>query len=136
MKLTSTLVAAASLQGLASAGSMAELRELKMQTWAAQNEAGVFDVDRYEALAASTPCVNGKAGEYQCNKVDLISFLRHQDMGSSTRKGNDICESPAFHLSLSCVCGSFLTILVVAPPDVTDTPPPIQRSFLYPRTPH
>ncbi|KAK5655166.1 hypothetical protein OQA88_6065 [Cercophora sp. LCS_1] len=90
MKLSPTLVAAALLQGKAAAASMAELRELKLATWSAQSEAGVFDVDRYQALADTTACVNGKAGEYKCNNVDLVSFLRHQDMGSSTRKGNDV----------------------------------------------
>lgn len=69
---------------------MSVLRQLKLNTWAEQFEIGAFDVDRYEALAASTPCTNGKAGEYRCNNVDLISFLRHQDMGSSTRQGNDV----------------------------------------------
>lgn len=77
-----------------SAASMAELKELKMATWSAQAEAGAYDVNRYQAFAASTPCVNGKAGEYRCNNVDLVSFLRHQDMGSSTRKGNDVCKLP------------------------------------------
>ncbi|PKS11715.1 hypothetical protein jhhlp_001703 [Lomentospora prolificans] len=69
---------------------MSVLRQLKLNTWAEQFEAGAFDVDRYEPLAASTRCVNGKAGEYRCNNVDLVSFLRHQDMGSSTRQGNDV----------------------------------------------
>ena len=95
MKFTAATVAATAAYffGPASAAaSMAELKELKMATWSAQAEAGVYDVDRYQALAATTPCVNGKAGEYRCNKVDLVSFLRHQDMGSSTRKGNDVCE--------------------------------------------
>lgn len=85
-----TSVALAALAGHATAETMAQLKQLKLASWSAQAETGAFDVDRYEALAATTPCVNGKAGEYQCNKVDLISFLRHQDMGSSTRKGNDI----------------------------------------------
>ncbi|TLD06508.1 uncharacterized protein PgNI_08029 [Pyricularia grisea] len=38
----------------------------------------------------ATPCVDGKAGEYQCNGLDLMGFLRHQDMGSRTRVGNDV----------------------------------------------
>ncbi|KAK4159871.1 hypothetical protein QBC43DRAFT_326476 [Cladorrhinum sp. PSN259] len=84
-----TAAALFGLVGSAAAAGMAELKALKMQAWAAQNEAGVYDINRYAAQAA-TSCVNGKAGEYQCKNVDLISFLRHQDMGSSTRKGNDI----------------------------------------------
>lgn len=50
---------------------------------------GVFDLDRYESTSA-TPCVDGKAGEYSCNNVDLLGFLRHQDTNSRTREGNDI----------------------------------------------
>lgn len=86
MKTAATLFA---LMGSAAAIGMAELKQRKMEAWAAQNEAGVYDINRYAAQAA-TSCVNGKAGEYQCKNVDLVSFLRHQDMGSSTRKGNDI----------------------------------------------
>jgi len=84
-------IALAALAGQATAESMAVLKELKLASWSKLQEAGAYDINRYEALRASTACVNGKAGEYSCNKVDLISFLRHQDMGSSTRKGNDIC---------------------------------------------
>lgn len=90
MRTSTTLIAAVSaLVGSATAESMAVLKQLKIDAWAAQNEAGVYDINRYAAQAATT-CVNGKAGEYQCKNVDLVAFLRHQDMGSSTRKGNDI----------------------------------------------
>ncbi|RYP69365.1 hypothetical protein DL769_005291 [Monosporascus sp. CRB-8-3] len=51
--------------------------------------AGVYDVDRYNKVGA-TPCVNGTAGEYSCDGVDLMGFLRHQDMGSRERRGNDV----------------------------------------------
>ncbi|KAK0614755.1 hypothetical protein B0T14DRAFT_437141 [Immersiella caudata] len=88
MKLTSVVLTA--LAGRATATSMEVLRQLKLATWSDLQESGAYDVDRYQALRAGTPCVNGKAGEYQCNKVDLVAFLRHQDMGSSTRKGNDV----------------------------------------------
>ncbi|KAK3392803.1 hypothetical protein B0H63DRAFT_424595 [Podospora didyma] len=90
MKFATAALATAALAGTAMAESMAVLKQRKLDTWAAQNEAGVFDINRYAALAATTPCVNNKAGEYACSNVDLISFLRHQDMGSSTRKGNDV----------------------------------------------
>lgn len=90
MKLTSVTVLA--LAGHATAVSMSVLKERKLAAWSQLTESGAYDLDRYEALAASTPCVNGKAGEYQCNKVDMMAFLRHQDMGSSTRKGNDVCK--------------------------------------------
>jgi len=69
--------------------SMEAMKLLKQQTWDAQRAAGAFDIDRYSRQAA-TRCTDGKAGEYSCDNVDLVSFLRHQDMGSSTRQGNDI----------------------------------------------
>jgi choice-of-anchor B domain-containing protein len=37
-----------------------------------------------------TPCRNDKAGEYQCNNINLISFLSHEDVGSANKVGNDI----------------------------------------------
>ncbi|ROT42639.1 hypothetical protein SODALDRAFT_288024 [Sodiomyces alkalinus F11] len=91
MKVTLSLLAAAALAGTVSAESaMESLRKLKLETWTAESEAGAFDVDRYEPLMASAACVNGRAGEYRCSNVDMADFLRHQDMGSSTRRGNDI----------------------------------------------
>jgi hypothetical protein len=93
MKLTSVVLVA--LAGRATATSMEVLRQLKLESWSNLQEAGAYDFDRYQALRAGTPCVNGMAGEYQCNKVDLMAFLRHQDMGSSTRKGNDVCKWPS-----------------------------------------
>ncbi|KAK0752636.1 hypothetical protein B0T18DRAFT_388546 [Schizothecium vesticola] len=88
--LTAAGLATAAFSGHALAETMAQLKQLKEASWAALNETGAFDLNRYGALRAPTSCVNGKAGEYQCSNVDLVSFLRHQDMGSSTRKGNDV----------------------------------------------
>ncbi|KAI9167914.1 hypothetical protein HJFPF1_04055 [Paramyrothecium foliicola] len=68
---------------------MAELRQRKIAQHEAEVAAGAFDLNRYEATGA-VACVDGKAGEYSCNKVDLKGFLRHQDMGSRTRVGNDV----------------------------------------------
>ncbi|KFA67602.1 hypothetical protein S40285_09567 [Stachybotrys chlorohalonatus IBT 40285] len=78
------------LAGHALAESMAVLKELKLKEWAEESAAGAFDLDRYEVLQAATACTNGRAGEYQCSNIDMMAFLRHQDMGSSTRTGNDI----------------------------------------------
>ncbi|CAH0051354.1 unnamed protein product [Clonostachys solani] len=69
--------------------SMATLKQRKVEQREKDVANGLFDVDRYEATSA-TPCVDGKAGEYSCNNVDLLGFLRHQDVGSRTREGNDI----------------------------------------------
>ncbi|KAL2211284.1 hypothetical protein CC79DRAFT_1339645 [Sarocladium strictum] len=81
---------AALFVGNALAESMSVLKELKVKQWAKQEAEGAFDLDRYEALQAVTTCTNGRAGEYRCNNVNLVSFLRHQDLGSSTRTGNDV----------------------------------------------
>jgi hypothetical protein len=89
MKSASTLLAAAAFTATALGESMSVLRQMKLDAWAAQRESGAFDVDRYQ-LQAATACVNGKAGEYGCNNVDLVSFLRHQDIGSTAREGNDV----------------------------------------------
>lgn len=37
----------------------------------------------------NTPCVDGRAGEYECNNVDLLSFVPLAELGS-TGNGNDI----------------------------------------------
>ncbi|TLS24887.1 hypothetical protein PpBr36_09077 [Pyricularia pennisetigena] len=68
---------------------MSVLREKKVTQHEKDVAAGRFSMDRYQAMGA-TPCVDGKAGEYQCNGLDLVGFLRHQDMGSRTRVGNDV----------------------------------------------
>ena len=36
-----------------------------------------------------TPCVNGTAGPYDCNNVDLLSLVNFTELGSAG-KGNDI----------------------------------------------
>lgn len=69
--------------------SMSVVRGRKTALREQQIANGDFDVDRYE-VAAATGCTDGKAGEYTCNNVDLKAFLRHQDMGSRTREGNDV----------------------------------------------
>lgn len=44
---------------------------------------------KYFAPRSLTPCENGKAGEYPCSNVDLLSFVNHKDLGSKGN-GNDI----------------------------------------------
>ncbi|KAF2179974.1 hypothetical protein K469DRAFT_730404 [Zopfia rhizophila CBS 207.26] len=68
---------------------MGELKALKMEQRIAQRERGLFNENRITAQAAATKCVNGKAGEYSCDKVGLYGFFSHQAMGSATREGND-----------------------------------------------
>ncbi|KAH7408776.1 hypothetical protein DE146DRAFT_388339 [Phaeosphaeria sp. MPI-PUGE-AT-0046c] len=69
--------------------SMEVLKEKKLAHQSAKEQAGQFAMNAYSAMDA-TACVNGTAGEYKCNNVDMMGFLRHQDMGSRTRVGNDI----------------------------------------------
>ncbi|KAF4994803.1 hypothetical protein FGRMN_5537 [Fusarium graminum] len=69
---------------------MGELRQRKLALHKSAAAAGVFDKDRYKVLSSGTSCTDGKAGEYSCNKIDLKGFLRHQDLGSRTRVGNDV----------------------------------------------
>ncbi|KAK2595272.1 hypothetical protein QQS21_006987 [Conoideocrella luteorostrata] len=69
--------------------SMEELMEAKLSHREQDIASGVFDKDRYTAQAA-TACINGKAGEYSCKNADLKGFIRHKDLGSRTRAGNDV----------------------------------------------
>ena len=39
---------------------------------------------------SNVPCVDGKSGEYDCNNVDLLSFVPLKDMGGQSTGGNDI----------------------------------------------
>jgi len=67
--------------GAQTAISMEVLKARKMEHQNAKEQAGQFAMNAY-AAANSTACVNGQAGEYKCNNVDMLGFLRHQDMGS------------------------------------------------------
>lgn len=69
--------------------SMKILKQKKLDQHSKDREAGVFDLDRYDEQDA-TGCIDGKSGEYKCNNIDLKGFLRHQDMNSRTREGNDV----------------------------------------------
>ena len=71
---------------------MDRLMDMKIKHWDSMRAAGVFD--KYDnarvAAVGPTPCVNGKSGEYSCEKVDFLSFLSHAQMGSTTKEGNDV----------------------------------------------
>ncbi|KJK91878.1 hypothetical protein H633G_04203 [Metarhizium anisopliae BRIP 53284] len=69
--------------------SMEEMKSVKIAEREQDIAKGVFDEGRYK-LQLATPCSNGKAGEYSCKSVDLKGFLRHEDLGSQTRAGNDV----------------------------------------------
>ncbi|KAH7376674.1 hypothetical protein B0T11DRAFT_304022 [Plectosphaerella cucumerina] len=69
--------------------SMSTLRAKKLAQFEKNEAEGLYDLDAYQ-LQSATPCANGTAGEYKCHNVDLKGFLRHQDMQSRTRVGNDV----------------------------------------------
>lgn len=83
----SALSVAAREQGL---NKMELLKTLKVQQLEKMKAEGFFDKGKYGAVKAVTPCRGGKAGEFACDKVDLHSFLSHEQMGSTTREGNDV----------------------------------------------
>jgi len=91
-----TLVAAALSASVASAGNaagnaavMEELMEVKTKQWDAARASGLFDLF-HPKIKTQTPCKDGKAGEYGCNKINLHGFLSHADLGSATKAGNDV----------------------------------------------
>ena len=68
---------------------MAHLMSLKLEHRERARSQGLFKVNKY-IDQGSTKCVDGKAGEYSCENVDLQGFLSHQALGSTTREGNDL----------------------------------------------
>ncbi|KAF4506668.1 hypothetical protein G6O67_006731 [Ophiocordyceps sinensis] len=68
---------------------MGTLMSLKSSHFEDKMVAGAFADGKYKSMGA-TPCKDGKAGEYSCEKVDLRAFVTHGDMGSQSRAGNDI----------------------------------------------
>ncbi|KAL8672788.1 MAG: hypothetical protein Q9168_002782 [Polycauliona sp. 1 TL-2023] len=71
---------------------MDRLMKLKTDQRNQRRAQGAFNMYDNARLGAATPvpCVNGKSGPYSCDKVDMLSFLSHSQMGSSTKEGNDI----------------------------------------------
>ncbi|GLB42071.1 hypothetical protein LshimejAT787_1100860 [Lyophyllum shimeji] len=59
----------------------------KTERFAAKRAAGAYDSRRHLPLSY-TPCVNGRAGEFKCNNIDLHSFKSHADLGSATGEGS------------------------------------------------
>jgi hypothetical protein len=98
--ILSTLAAASvatadlNLQSMSMEGAnmMQSMMQYKQTLHDERRAAGDFDLDRY-SRAESAQCINGRAGEYSCRNVDLLDHLRHQDMGSFSRDGNDIWGS-------------------------------------------
>ena len=60
----------------------------KESRFESQRAAGAYNSTQYEAVAALTPCTNGKAGGYKCSNIDLYSYTSHAALGSSTGEGS------------------------------------------------
>ncbi|KAL4804063.1 hypothetical protein BDV18DRAFT_143747 [Aspergillus unguis] len=84
--LSAATLATASHQG---AQTMEHLMSLKAQSRERARAQGLFDLNRYPDEGQKA-CTDGKAGEYMCENVDLLSFISHQALGSSNREGNDV----------------------------------------------
>lgn len=48
--------------------------------------------NRFQSITgAETPCVNGRAGAFECDNIDMLAFISHRDMtGSAQTRGNDM----------------------------------------------
>ncbi|WEW57004.1 hypothetical protein PRK78_002463 [Emydomyces testavorans] len=92
MKTLISLVCLASASLVSAAGPelMARLMDMKLKDREAMERKGFFRPERYRPSSKVTKCVNGKAGVYSCDNVDMYGFLPHQQLGSATREGNDV----------------------------------------------
>lgn len=98
MKFTSIAAAAAigatavsAAEAVGAASKMEEVMALKTKQWDEARAAGLFGGSAlYPKVTKPVPCKKGKAGEYQCNNVNLLSFLSHEDLQSASMTGNDI----------------------------------------------
>ncbi|MDE2827120.1 MAG: choice-of-anchor B family protein [Bacteroidota bacterium] len=108
-------------------------REAAFQAWlAGVNEVygSNCSVDRLPShLGARIECVNGKAGEFECQNVDLLSHLSKKDMGAEHRiLVNDIWgwTDPETHREYALV-GKENSVAIV---DVTDQMNPVYLGSL------
>jgi len=95
--LLATAVTAAPSGDTTKTAVMTRLMKMKLDHRQAERLAGTYDAGRYPSsiragngTSAIVPCVNGKAGEYSCDGVDMHFFLSHESMGSQSKEGNDI----------------------------------------------
>ncbi|KFY00288.1 hypothetical protein O988_03392 [Pseudogymnoascus sp. VKM F-3808] len=86
-----TLVTSRSIKS-ANANHMAmeRLMDMKVSSREKLRNDGYFKSGKFKSSKHSTACVNGKAGEYSCNGVDLQAFVSHEDLGSVAKEGNDL----------------------------------------------
>lgn len=77
------------LVGTAFASEMDLLMEMKTAERAAMRSRGDFAKGKH-ARREKEKCKDGRAGEYACDNVDMLDFISHEEMGSTTREGNDV----------------------------------------------
>jgi choice-of-anchor B domain-containing protein len=102
MKINALLATAAAVGPLgvsagsaASASKMEEIMDIKIQQWDEARAQGLFGGSTlYRKITSKQACKKGVAGSgtaaYRCNNVDLHGFLSHEDLGSTTKAGNDV----------------------------------------------
>lgn len=84
------LLAAAGLASAAKPAAMERLMTLKSEQREAFRSQGLFNSGKYGRDNRFHKCRGGRSGEYACNNVDMHGFLSHEEMGSTTREGNDV----------------------------------------------
>ncbi|EON68990.1 hypothetical protein W97_08248 [Coniosporium apollinis CBS 100218] len=77
------------LVGTAFASEMDLLMEMKTAEREAMRSRGDFAKGKH-ARREKEKCKDGRAGEYACDNVDMLDFISHEEMGSTTREGNDV----------------------------------------------
>lgn len=86
-----SLLAAAGLASAANEVAMTRLMSMKLAEREEYRAKGMYAPGRYaNSTNRFVPCRHGKAGEYSCDKVNQHGFLTHEQMGSTTREGNDV----------------------------------------------
>ena len=85
-----SFLAVAGFASAAKPAAMERLMTLKSEQREAFRSQGVFDRGRYGRDNKFHKCRGGRSGEYACNNVNMHGFLSHEEMGSTTREGNDV----------------------------------------------
>lgn len=85
-----SLLAVTGVASAAEPAVMDRLMSLKLSQREEYQSQGFFEPGKYNGNNRYQKCHNGHAGEYRCDNVDMHGFLSHEEMGSSTREGNDI----------------------------------------------
>ena len=81
---------------------------------------------------SNVPCVDGKAGDFECSNVDLLSYVSLRDLGSNANSGNDIWgwTDPETKKEYAIACCEDGTSFV----DVTDPVNPVVLGFMRTHT--